>query len=254
MIKRLILLFPLLLSCYVYEHSEEETIEIPSSLYQKIEVKTINGRIEIEGIEDTLITVRAMKKICAGSQKDAEKHIKDIVVRVIEDREEGILRIEAFPPKTITRIYNVSFHITLPSNISSYLNTSNGGVSIKNMKKGSEIKTSNGAIEIHNHSGSVISRTSNGRIVVEMDVPIDGMCKLKTSNGGIMLSIPDTTSARIEAETSNGRIELRDLDISIEEVRGTYLKGKMGKGEGEINLKTSNGNIILSRIEPVLQK
>ena len=237
-----------LLGCHIYKHSEEETIKIPASPYQKIQVKTINGRIEIEGTSDTLVTVKVKRLIYGGSQKEAESHIKDIKVRVIRDRERGILKIEAYPPKIFIRVYSASFHITLPSSISSYLKTSNGRIIVKGMKAPTETHTLNGGIEIHNHSGSIISKTSNGKIVAEVNLPPKGICRLQTSNGGIMLSIPDTISARIEAETDNGRIEMRDLDISVEEVRGTYLKGRMGKGEGEIYLKTSNGNIILKAI------
>lgn len=223
-------------------------MKVPASPYQTIQVKTINGKIEIEGTPDTLITIRVRRLIYGGSQKEAEKHIKDIKVRVIKDKEREILKIEAYPPKIFIRVYSVSFHITLPCSISSYLKTSNGRIIVKNMKAFSEVHTSNGGIEIHNHSGSIISKTSNGKIVAEVNLPWDGICKLRTSNGGIMLSIPNTISTRIEAETGNGRIEMKDLDISVEEVRGTYLKGRMGKGEGEINLKTSNGNIILKAI------
>lgn len=68
-------------------------------------------------------------------------------------------------------------------------------------------------------------------------------------NGKINLFIPQTTSAMIEADTSNGRIEIKDLDIEVIEFNRnkTSFLGQIGSGRGNIDLKTSNGNITISR-------
>ncbi len=64
------------------------------------------------------------------------------------------------------------------------------------------------------------------------------------ADNSITLSIPNTTSASIEASTSNGKVEIEGLDIKVSQKGDKELVGEIGEGEGDIELQTSNGNIL----------
>jgi DUF4097 and DUF4098 domain-containing protein YvlB len=70
------------------------------------------------------------------------------------------------------------------------------------------------------------------------------LCFPIRGNVCITLSIPDTISAMIDASTVNGTVEVdRNLDIAITREEKKKFKGKMGNGEGLIELTTVNGDI-----------
>jgi DUF4097 and DUF4098 domain-containing protein YvlB len=122
--------------------------------------------------------------------------------------------------------------------------TSNGAITIEDTNGNVKLKTSNGEITARNHYGELDAKTSNGTIDADVVLPEGGDCFLKTSNGKIYLSVPEETSAMIEASTSNGGIEIDNIALTVISMeKKKDLKGKMGDGDGEIRLETSNGSI-----------
>lgn len=107
-----------------------------------------------------------------------------------------------------------------------------------------DLETSNGYIKCTQALGDVKARTTNGRISVAYsnDAPPVLEVYLKTSNGSISLDLPDDVSAAFEANTANGSIK-SNLPLVIERSSGRHLRGKLGDGEGNILLETSNSSI-----------
>ena len=140
--------------------------------------------------------------------------------------------------------YGCNITLQLPSYLSLDLESISGAIEIQDTKAKATLKTANGAITTRNHNGDLIASTSNGAIDTDIVLPDQGECMLSTLNGSIILSIPDTTSAMIDASTANGTVEVDgDLGIAIVREEKKDFEGKMGNGEGNIELTTVNGDI-----------
>lgn len=122
----------------------------------------------------------------------------------------------------------------------SNVRTSNGSVTIRNVHGDVDVMTSNGAVMMANITGRVNARTSNGRI--EADSPITGSWRLTTSNGSITLRTQQGTDARVRAQTSNGRLG-GNVPWQYEGSRNNRGSAVIGNGEHDVELRTSNGSI-----------
>ena len=242
--------------------TEIESKEIsPAAQIQKIEVQTENGSIESRVWDDDAIHATFEKWATGSDRKDAENNINDIRIHTSEDANTGLLSIEVDIPNRPGTNYGCNVSLSLPASLSLELRSSNGaitasesqnglecfisngGITIEDTGGSAELRTSNGKITVQNHSGELDGRTSNGAINADILLPENGECFLRTSNGSIDLSIPDETSAMVKASTSNGKIEVDGPGITIIKMEKTEFEGKMGGGQGNIELETSNGSI-----------
>ncbi len=268
-----IVLLPLLFSsCVVVDLSDDdvkfEKREIKNfsvSELSVLELRNESGDIESETWDEDYIQITFEKSAIGRDRNDAENNIKDIKINIYEDSDTKTLIIDIKTPKFTGINYRCDVFLNIPASIYLDLESSNGSITVKDSKNGLDCKTSNGPISIQdtegdanlttsngkiivkNHYGEIYGKTSNGEINVDMILPEKGKCILKTSNGNINLSIPTTTSATIEAKTSNGKIEIANLDMIIIKIGKSELRGEMGKGEGYINLETSNGKIFVKK-------
>ena len=241
-----------------------ESDDFPASQMQKVEVKTRNGSIESDVWDDDSIHVVYEKWATGSDKQDAEDNLEDIEVHVEEDAASGVLSIDVDMPNRPGTNYGCNVTLSLPASLFLDLNSSNGAIMVQNSQNGldcstsngaitiedtagnAKLKTSNGKITVGNHYGELDGGTSNGEIDADVVLPEGGNCFLKTSNGKITLSLPDETSAMIEASTSNGGIEVEDLVITIISMNDKEFEGKMGDGEGNIDIETSNGSILIT--------
>jgi DUF4097 and DUF4098 domain-containing protein YvlB len=244
---------------------DRESRSFSSSQIRKVEVNTKNGRIESSAWDDNSIYVVFEKWATGHDTEDAEGNVDDIKIYINEDNDSGVLSIDVNMPRSHTgKSYgcdvslNLPFFLSLDLDTSNgaiaiweiqsdiYCSTSNGAITMEDTEGYAELRTSNGKIMVKNHYGELSGRTSNGEISADVLLPGQGQCILKTSNGAITLSIPaEGTSAMIEASTSNGKVEINGLDVTVTKMQKTEFNGKIGSGEGDIELETSNGNITL---------
>ena len=241
-----------------------ESDDFPAPQMQKVEVKTRNGSIESDVWDDDSIHVVYEKWATGSDEQDAEDNLKDIEVRVEENAASGVLSIDVNMPNRPGTDYGCNVTLSLPASLFLELDSSNGAITVQNSQNGmdcstsngaitiedtagdAKLKTSNGKITVGNHNGELDGKTSNGEIDADIVLPKGGNCFLKTSNGKITLSLPDDTSAMVEASTSNGGIEVEDLTITIITMEKKEFEGKMGEGEGNIEIETSNGAILIT--------
>lgn len=244
---------------------KRESRSFSSSQIREVEVRTENGRIESSVWDDDSIHVALEKWATGYDWEDAADNIDDIKVCISEDTIPGVLYIHVDLPnrKWEGVNYGCNVSLNLPSSLYLDLKSSNGAIAVWESQNGLECSTSNGAITIQdtegdaglrtsngkitvrNHYGELDATTSNGRLDVDIVLPRQGECTLKTSNGAITLSIPDTTSAMIEASTSNGSIEVGNVVDTIIKIEKRGFRGRIGNGEGDIKLETSNGSILV---------
>ncbi len=126
--------------------------------------------------------------------------------------------------------------------------TSNGKIKVKNVDGFVSARTSNGAINIKGSGGLRKAKTSNGKIEVEIPEIKGDEVEIETSNGSIDLYVSPELNADIEMDTSNGKIEIHNVELTVEKLQKTYVKGKLGKGGKKIIVGTSNGSIDLYKL------
>jgi len=244
---------------------ERETMDFSSSQIQKVEVSTKNGAIESRVWDDDSIHVVFERWATGDYTEEAEDNLDDIEIHVRENTASEVLDIDIEIPTHTGVNYGCNVYLDIPASLFLDFQSSNGSVTVLESQNGvkcttsngaitirdteglAELKTSNGMIKVRNHYGELDVQTSNGAIDADVVLPRYGQCELKTSNGAITLSIPDETSAMIEASTSNGRVEIRGLDVDVIRMEKKGFNGKMGGGEGDIGIETSNGNILVKR-------
>jgi hypothetical protein len=244
---------------------ERETMDFSSSQIQKVEVRTKNGAIESRVWDDDSIHVVFERWATGDYAEEAEDNLDDIEIHVRENTASKVLDIDIEIPSRTGVSYGCNVYLDIPASLFLDFQSSNGSIGVLESQNGlrcttsngaitildteglAELRTSNGTIKVRNHYGELDAESSNGTIDADVILPRHGQCELKTSNGAITLSIPDETSAMIEASTSNGRVEIRGLDVDVIRMEKKGFNGKMGRGEGDIGIETSNGNILVKR-------
>jgi DUF4097 and DUF4098 domain-containing protein YvlB len=137
---------------------------------------------------------------------------------------------------------SISFKIFVPSEVSTDLKTSGGGIQLDNLKGNENFSTSGGGLQLDHLSGMIHGRTSGGGIqVFNSSEDID----LSTSGGGIEAK---NCNGHIKLVTSGGGLDLHDLKGDIRAhtsgggVDGSNIEGELitGTSGGSIDLKHMN--------------
>jgi len=242
----------------------------------KLDIYNINGKIEVSKWEKDELEVIAIKETNKGKEEldkvkievttngDIEvktvyldkrakvsvhyeiKVSDNVVLRNIESSN-GLIYMEGTKGPSIIKTSNGRIEA---NDIDGDLNlsTSNGSINVENVRGYVNAGTSNGSVNIKETEGISKVKTSNGSMKVEIPNIRGDIIDLFTSNGSIDVYIDIGLDIDIEMNTSNGRINLHDIELSIIEIKKTYVKGKLGKGGTNINIRTSNGNIDLYKL------
>lgn len=144
--------------------------------------------------------------------------------------------------------------------------TSGGSISLAGCAGEVELKTSGGSISIGHAAGNVYARTSGGSIHVDeimgtIDAATSGGgiearisqqpksdCRLVTSGGSIRVDLNGDVDMTVDAKTSGGRVRT-DFPVTLSgDLSKSHLQADINKGGPELYLRTSGGNIKLSRL------
>lgn len=132
---------------------------------------------------------------------------------------------------------------------SANLYTSNGKILIDGCDFLISSETSNGAIEVIRTKKVGDLKTSNGKIEVDLYSLKEGGAKFITSNSSVYVNIKSDLNLNLEIETSNGKIDVKYLNVNIDTLKDTYLKGRLNIGGDILVIKTSNGSVYLNKID-----
>lgn len=130
--------------------------------------------------------------------------------------------------------------------------TSGGSISIGHVKGSLEAKTAGGSISIDGVTNTVDASTSGGSIRATLLGQPEGDCRLSTSAGGVSVDLPENVRLNIEARTMGGKI-FTDLPITVRgEISKSKIEGMLNGGGPLLELKTSAGNISISKEKEAL--
>jgi len=203
-----------------------------------------NGGITVEGgpRRDILVLARVVAQ--AESQPRAKQIADAVSIAAAPDK------VSATGPAGLGRRegWSVSYRLAVPTISSLALNTTNGGISIRDVDGEITFKTVNGGVKLVNLAGDVRGRTSNGGVDVDLDGPSwkgEGL-DVETSNGGVHLRIPEQYSARLETGTVNGGFNI-DFPLTVQGRIDRHIQADLGAGGAPIRVRTHNGGVKVTK-------
>lgn len=212
----------------------------------RIRVEAVNGDVEIRGRADAAsVSVSGERRVGARNRADAERHLDDLHVDVVDLGDEIVIRTIQ-PRRDEGRTYVVDYTITLPVGLDVVSELVNGNTTVEAIDGRVAVHTVNGNVLLRDLGGSASVELTNGNIDSEVFLPPDGTIDQTTTNGNIRLDIPQSTSASLTARVTNGSIDLENLDLHDPDRTNRSLTGMLGEGEGSIELRTVNGNIAVN--------
>ena len=157
-----------------------------------------------------------------------------------------------------------SLHLLVPRKATLSLGTVNDGdLSVRGIDGELELQNTNGSITALDVAGSVVAHTVNGEVKVTLTrVDPRAAMAFSTLNGDVDVTLPADTRASLRMRSDNGEI-YSDFDVQLgaPEAKvsqgrsgGRYrlevereVRGTVGGGGPEIQLRTFNGDIVLRR-------
>jgi hypothetical protein len=120
--------------------------------------------------------------------------------------------------------------------------TTNGGIEAMGFGGAATLRTVNGGIDVDAGRGSFDLQTTNGGVRLDAELDAGGRHRAETTNGGIEVRLRGEPSLRIVARTTNGGITVSPR-LAVAERSPRAVTATAGKGEGELDLRTTNGGI-----------
>ena len=226
----------------------ERTVDVGDTEKIVLTVISPNGDIRIEQ-DDARSDVRivAIAKSEATAESDAQERLRsfDVSVDAVGERH---WRIEPDFGGVRRGSDAMGFLITVPRLDDAKVWTGNGAISIASAHGGLDLETANGAVQVGPTSGGVRVKTGNGAVTcVAGDLADAASIELRTGNGRIRLDLGDESIGELTATTANGRITDRvDDGAVLASTRSGSLRSR-GTGASEIDLRTGNGSIDITR-------
>jgi hypothetical protein len=216
----------------------------------RVEVRNVNGRIEVQPSEGNTVEIVALKSARAGSPEAAKEALGRI--EIVDSSSGNLIKVETRLPRG-GGMFNmgsseVRYTVKVPAAAEVEFATVNGGVEVTGLTGRIKTETTNGGIVGRQIGGPIEASTTNGGVEVEVTRVADNGVRLGCTNGGIKLRLPSDAKANISASVTNGGISADGLPIEVTESSRRRLEGRLNGGGPEVRLEGTNGGIsIVSR-------
>jgi hypothetical protein len=209
----------------------------------QLSLENVNGDVHITAWDQNEVKIDAIKTVWSGTA------LSDVRIEVQSSPDSISIQSKTPHHWLGSSHWKVDYSIMAPRGARlEKVDLVNGTIAIEGMKGYVNASSVNGHIQTRDVSGQVSLSTVNGAIdagfeSARMSQPVS----LGTVNGGISITLPPDVNAHLNAHTLNGGISC-DFPIrtSVDFV-GRTLDGDLGRGGGDIRLKTVNGHIAVHR-------
>lgn len=213
----------------------------------RLELRNVNGLIDVQPAEGRTLEVSAEKTARANSVEAAKEALGRI--RIDETASGDAVRIE-------TRVegsgmfthsgVSVRYSVRVPAGVEVDLQTTNGGIEAAGVSARTRLRATNGGIRARDISGALEARTTNGGLDIDLARVADGGVRLECTNGGIELRLPSDARAAIDARITNGGISTGALRLETIESSRRRLEATMNGGGPRIDISCTNGGLSMS--------
>jgi len=214
----------------------------------RVEVRNVNGRIEVQPSAGNSVEIVALKSARAGTAEAAREALSRI--EIIDSSSGGTIRIETRLPRggQLFRMggTEVRYTVKVPAAATVDFSTVNGGIELIGLTGRIKTETTNGGIVARDVGGSIEATTTNGGVDVDVTRITDQGVRLGCTNGGIKLRLPHDARATISASITNGGINTEGLSIETTESSRRRLEARLNGGGPPIRLEGTNGGIRLA--------
>jgi DUF4097 and DUF4098 domain-containing protein YvlB len=223
---------------------EEFHQSYPLAASGRVSVRNVNGAIHVSTWDRGEVKVDAVK---TGEDEQALKN-----AQIVVNAEANAIDVHTKYPEDCHHCHSASveYTITVPRGASlDQIKTVNGSVTIDGVAGYVNASSVNGNVAVKRAAGDLTLATVNGRVETSFDRLTAKRVSLKTVNGAIALGLPKDAGAHLTASTVHGNID-SDFDLAVRHARfapGASLDTKIGDGATEIDLRTVNGGITLTR-------
>lgn len=243
------------------QHTAKTTYEYDVSPNSKLELRNINGDVDITSWGRDVIKITATKIIRNVNREQGRDIADDIKINI--QKTKNVLKVETDLPekewwdfKGGSISMKVEFEITLPQKSDLFIKTVNGDIEISNVKGDLVFHTTNGDIEGNLLNGKLTAKTTSGdvelrNVTAKLDLKtvsgdiegknITGQMCFKTVSGEISLK---NSRGKVDYSTVSGDINLLGhLEVSGSTVSGTLtLKTVATQFKKNTHLKSTSGN------------
>ncbi len=275
--KKLLLLFALLSSSYLFAQEQTEIIKKDIQLSSSpakshLILKNIAGDVKVEGYSGRAIQLEARKVISGSSEALVQRGMEEVRVEVIDKGD--VIGIFMTSPCSKDRAsisredlldgwnqwsnnckwnpeydYNISFTLKVPADLNVEVGTINDGdVWVSNLSGRLEASNVNGSVNVDLVSGPTHATTVNGDVTLKFTKAPNDDCKFYTLNGDINAYFPKNLDAFVGFKTFQGDFYTDLDDIEITNPQVTKSSSKKGNGisfklDSSKRMKAGNGGI-----------
>ena len=222
-----------------------ETVERTLTLGKHgiVAITNVNGSIRIAASENDQVFLLAVK-----TARDTDS-LRATTIEI--DESPGRIAVETRFPKR--RLFgsgssgaSVAYDLRIPRNAKIRAESTNGSITIRNIRGDVRTETVNGSIKISNAGRTVNAVTVNGSLnVAYSDADEVGNNTLKTVNGSLQVWLPPDVNGAFQARTVNGSIRT-DFPLIIRKSkygRHQSINDQLGERGGTFLFVTVNGSI-----------
>ena len=225
------------------KYEKTEHLSAPIAAGGTLAVETEIGSITITGADVTDCNVTAEICVKAPTEEEAAEITEQVKIQLVPAGKMLTVKVEK-PHLRKRRSISINYQITVPEQTSLQLESDIGKIHISNVTGQIQAEVDVGEIICEEISGDIDLKTDVGKVEVVYSKTAPAACNatIKTDIGKIDFTAPPDFSATVHAVTDVGSIET-ELPLTVTGKIGKKLHGTIGKGEGELHLKTDIGSI-----------
>jgi len=202
----------------------------------------INGLLTIVGYGGSMVDVQAERRVRSDTRADAQEFLDRVTVEVSDVGGEIRIRTDQ-PSRTDGREVTVDYDLMVPTSLDVSVVNVNGEVEVRSVTASVTVENVNGSVRVLNVTGDVDVRLVNGDIQGEVTLLPGGLADASVVNGNITLDVPASVSAMLDADVVNGTVTVSGLTVADATVTTRSVHGRLGAGDGSIELDATNGTI-----------
>jgi hypothetical protein len=205
----------------------------------------VNGEVTIVGdLAMTVARIEGRRRVRSNTRADALDFLGRLSVEVLDEGDTIAVRTRQ-PNQTGGRSVIVDYEVTVPQRMAVRVASANGDVSVEGLEGSVSLTHANGQLLLARLVGDVEAALANGEIAADLAPPPGGVVDLRVVNGEIRLDVPVSVSAWLDASVVNGTISVVGLTIADGTTSTRSVRGRLGAGDGQIDLAVTNGTITL---------